>query len=131
MQLPIYDAIKNLPRLDAVPGYTQIRAQNSGGNGQTVSQHGANNERSNTHETPVNIGACHVPSQPVASCQMERVKGIKPEIRNSNRQDDARSWSRNESKKSMHTRSGLSRFFRFVYAQEIAADCRFQFRISG
>jgi len=23
MQLPIYDAIKNLPRLDAVPGYTQ------------------------------------------------------------------------------------------------------------
>jgi integrase len=34
MQLPIYDAIKNLPRLDAVPGYTQIRAQISGGNGQ-------------------------------------------------------------------------------------------------
>jgi hypothetical protein len=34
-------------------------------------------------------------------------------------------------KKSRHTRSGLSRFFQFVYAQEIAADCRFEFRISG
>jgi hypothetical protein len=36
MQLPIYDAIKNLPRLDAGPGYTQIRAQILGGDGQTV-----------------------------------------------------------------------------------------------
>jgi hypothetical protein len=78
MQLPIYDAIKNLPRLDAVPGYTQIRAQNLGGNGQTVSQPDANNGGSNPHETPVNIGVCHVLSQPVASCQMERVKGIEP-----------------------------------------------------
>ena len=33
MQLPIYDAIKNLPRLDAIPGYIQIHAQNLGGNG--------------------------------------------------------------------------------------------------
>ncbi|HEY3855474.1 MAG TPA: hypothetical protein VGO67_13870 [Verrucomicrobiae bacterium] len=30
MQLPIYEAIKNLPRLDAVPSYTQISAQISG-----------------------------------------------------------------------------------------------------
>ncbi len=31
MQLPIYDAMKNLPRLDTLRGYTQIRAQNLGG----------------------------------------------------------------------------------------------------
>ena len=43
MQLPIYDAMKNLPRLDAVPGYTQIRAQNLGAKGQNGSQPGANN----------------------------------------------------------------------------------------
>jgi integrase len=81
MQLPIYDAIKNLPRLDAVPGYTQIRAQISGGSGQTVSHSGASGGGSNTHETPVNIGVCHVLSQPVASCQLERVKGIEPSFR--------------------------------------------------
>jgi hypothetical protein len=78
MQLPIYDAIKNLPRLDAVPGYTQIRAQISGGSGQTVAQPDANNGGSNTHETIANRGVCHVLSQPVTSCQLERVKGIEP-----------------------------------------------------
>ncbi|MGO8699454.1 MAG: tyrosine-type recombinase/integrase [Limisphaerales bacterium] len=36
MQLPIYDAIKNLPRLDAVPGYTQIRAQIQGNDGRDL-----------------------------------------------------------------------------------------------
>ena len=80
MQLPIYDAIKNLPRLDAVPGYTQIRAQISGGDGQTVSHCGANSEGSNTHKTLVNRGDSHCLSQPVASCQMERVKGIEPDF---------------------------------------------------
>ena len=78
MQLPIYDAIKNLPRLDAVPGYTQIRAQILGGNGQTVSQPGAKSGEPNHEETLVNRGVCHVLSQPVTSCQMERVKGIEP-----------------------------------------------------
>jgi integrase len=78
MQLPIYDAIKNLPRLDAVPGYTQIRAQISGVEGQNGSHPDANNGGSNTHETLVNRGVCHVLSQPVTSCQMERVKGIEP-----------------------------------------------------
>ena len=81
MQLPIYDAIKNLPRLDAVPGYTQIRAQILGGNGQTVSQPGAKSGESNLTETLVNRGVCHVLSQPVTSCQMERVKGIEPSSR--------------------------------------------------
>jgi hypothetical protein len=78
MQLPIYDAIKNLPRLDAGPGYTQIRAQILGGNGQTVSQPGAKSGESNPTETLVNRGICHGLSQPVTSCQMERVKGIEP-----------------------------------------------------
>ena len=77
MQLPIYDAIKNLPRLDAVPGYTQIRAQILGGNGQSVSQPGAKS-KSNPTETLADRGICHVLSQPVTSCQMERVKGIEP-----------------------------------------------------
>jgi hypothetical protein len=30
-----------------------------------------------------------------------------------------------------HTRSGLVRFFQFIYAQKITADGPFQFRISG
>jgi len=30
-----------------------------------------------------------------------------------------------------HTQSGLVRFFQFIYAQQIAADWPFEFRISG
>ena len=82
MQLPIYDAIKNLPRLDALPGYTQIRAQILGGNGQTVSQPGAKSGESNPTESLVNRGICHVLSQPATSCQLERVKGIEPSSQN-------------------------------------------------
>jgi hypothetical protein len=78
MQLPIYDAIKNLPRLDAVPGYTQIRAQILGGNGQTGSPPEANSGGSNTHKTIVNSGVCHGLAEPVTTCQVERVKGIEP-----------------------------------------------------
>ena len=78
MQLPIYDAIKNLPRLDAGPGYTQIRAQILGGEGQTVSHPDAKSGESNPTESLVNGGVCHSLSQPVANCQMERVKGIEP-----------------------------------------------------
>src|SRR5271156_6143351 len=47
MQLPIYEAIKNLPRLNAVDGYTQISAQNLGGDGQTGSHPGAKNGAAN------------------------------------------------------------------------------------
>jgi hypothetical protein len=78
MQLPIYDAIKNLPRLDAVPGYTQIRAQNLGGNGQSVSHSDVENGGSNTHEILANKGDSRDLVEPVATCQLERVKGIEP-----------------------------------------------------
>ena len=78
MQLPIYDAIKNLPRLDAGPGYTQTRAQILGGEGQTVSSLDAKSGESNLTESFVIRGICRVPSQPVTSCQMERMKGIEP-----------------------------------------------------
>jgi hypothetical protein len=78
MQLPIYDAMKNLPHLDAVPGYTQIRAQNLGGKGQTSTQPDANYGGSNTHKTLANNGGSHCLAESVATCQMERVKGIEP-----------------------------------------------------
>ncbi|HZM02198.1 MAG TPA: tyrosine-type recombinase/integrase, partial [Candidatus Saccharimonadales bacterium] len=81
MQLPIYDAIKNLPRLDAVPGYTQIRAQNLGGNGQSLSHSDAKNGESNTVETLANKGDSRGLAEPVATCQLERVKGIEPSSR--------------------------------------------------
>ena len=77
-QLPIYDAIKNLPRLNGVENNTQIRAQNSGATGQNVSQADAEIEGANTHETPVNGGVCRGLAQPVAVPVVERVKGIEP-----------------------------------------------------
>jgi hypothetical protein len=81
MQLPIYDAIKNLPRLDAVPGYTQIRAQNIGGDGQNGAHPVAKNGGSNHVETIANQGDSRCLAQPVATCQLERVKGIEPSFR--------------------------------------------------
>ena len=78
MQLTIYEAVKNLPRLDAVPGHTQIRAQNSGANGQIGSQPDAIKGGSIVHKTLVNSGVCHSLAEPVATCQLERVKGIEP-----------------------------------------------------
>ena len=77
-QLPIYDAIKNLPRLDAVPGYTQIRAQNLGAEGQNRSHPDAHNGGSKAHEVAANKGESRSLAEPVATCQMERVKGIEP-----------------------------------------------------
>jgi integrase len=81
MQLPIYDAIKNLPRLDAVPCYTQIRAQKLGVKGQNESHPDANNGGSKDHKALVNSGVCYGLAEPVASCQLERVKGIEPSSR--------------------------------------------------
>jgi len=81
MQLPIYDAIKNLPRLDALPGYTQIRAQISGGKGRTVSHPDVKSGESKQTETLANKGESRCLAQPVATCQMERVKGIEPSSR--------------------------------------------------
>jgi integrase len=80
MQLPIYDAIKNLPRLDAVPGYTQIRAQNLGVDGQNVSHPVAQSEGLQHAETIENKGDSRVLTQAVATCQLERVKGIEPSL---------------------------------------------------
>jgi hypothetical protein len=74
-QLPIYDSIKGLPRL---MDSTQIRTQISGAEGQTVSQADALNEGADTHETIDNRALCPVLSLPVATSEMERVKGIEP-----------------------------------------------------
>jgi hypothetical protein len=77
-QLPIYDAIKNLPRLNGVEKNTQIRAQNSGARGQNVAQADAVCGGVKAHETPVNGWVCRGLAQPVAVSVVERVKGIEP-----------------------------------------------------
>jgi integrase len=77
-QLPIYDAIKNLPRLDAVPGYTQGYAQILGGSGQNVSQPVAKSSDSESDKTIENKGLCLGLAHSVAGGQMERAKGFEP-----------------------------------------------------
>jgi len=77
-QLPIYDSIKNLPRLG---GYTQMRAHNSGADGQNLSQPGADAEGTATHQTPINGGEGNTLAQCVAKIDVERVKGIEPSSR--------------------------------------------------
>jgi integrase len=74
-QLPIYDSIKNLPRLG---DYTQIRAQISGAEGQNESQPVAVGEGVKAHESLDNGGLCPLLSPPVALLEMERVEGIEP-----------------------------------------------------
>jgi hypothetical protein len=78
MQLPIYDAIKNLPRLDAGEGYTQIRAQNLGAGSQNGSHPVALNGGPKASETVENQSDSRCLSQPVAAGLLERVKGIEP-----------------------------------------------------
>ena len=56
-QLPIDDAIKELPRLGAAPKHTHIRAQISGTEGQDVSPSVTRNGGAKTLNTPVNGGA--------------------------------------------------------------------------
>ncbi len=73
-RLPIYDAIKGLPRL----GYTQIRAQISGADRQNLAQGGANGEGQNPDKSLVNMGVCRGLAQPVAGGEMERAKGFEP-----------------------------------------------------
>src|ERR1022692_4433134 len=63
---------------DALPGYTQIRAQILGGKGQTVSHPDVKRGESKHTETLANKGDSHCLAEPVATCQMERVKGIEP-----------------------------------------------------
>jgi hypothetical protein len=74
-QLPIYEAIKGLPRL---LDYTQIRAQISGAAGQNVAQGGAASEGKRHAETPVNGGVCRTMAQGDAAEKMERAKGFEP-----------------------------------------------------
>jgi integrase len=74
-QLPIYDSIKNLPRLG---GCTQIRAQISGAEGQNGAQPVASGEEVKHHESPVNGGDGRALAHCVATSEMERVKGIEP-----------------------------------------------------
>ena len=74
-QLPIYDAIKNLPRLG---GYTQIRAQISGSKGQNVAQPVAASEGAESEKSPVNDGVCLGLAPLGAEMKMERAKGFEP-----------------------------------------------------
>ena len=73
-QLPIYESIKNLPRL----GYTQIRAQISGSEGQNVAQPDAESEGMKSEKTLVNDGGCFGLAPLVAEMKMERAKGFEP-----------------------------------------------------
>ena len=74
-QLPIYDSIKNLPRLG---GYTQIRAQISVPDGQFVTQPDVASEGTKGDESPANEGACRGLTPLVAEMKLERAKGFEP-----------------------------------------------------
>ena len=75
MQLPIYDSIKNLPRL---VGYTQLYAQISGAAGQNGSQAVASGEGKKSEEWPDSVGVCHTSAQGDAVGELERAKGFEP-----------------------------------------------------
>jgi hypothetical protein len=72
-RLPVYEAIKGLPRL---LDHTQIRAQISGAAGQNVAQAGAASEGKERAETPINGGFCRTLAHGVAVGKMERAKGF-------------------------------------------------------
>jgi len=72
VQLPIYDSIKNLPRLG---GCTQIRAQISGADGQNVTQPVAVSEGTKSDKTLVNDRICLGLAPLVAGDELERAKG--------------------------------------------------------
>ena len=74
-QLPIYDSIKNLPRLG---GCTQIRAQILGPEGQNVAHPVAASEGTKSEKTLVNDGVCLGLAPLVAEMEMERAKGFEP-----------------------------------------------------
>ncbi|MEQ2008536.1 MAG: hypothetical protein ABMA26_17290 [Limisphaerales bacterium] len=77
-QLAGYEMLKGLPRLDA--GYTQIRAQISGPEGQNESQAVAavKPEELTQHVETDAVG--RVLSQVVAGRELERAKGFEPSI---------------------------------------------------
>lgn len=74
-QLPIYDSIKDLPRLK---GYTQIVIQIPGARGQNGAEADARSEGNDIHETPVNSGVSHGFPGFIANSEMERAKGFEP-----------------------------------------------------
>jgi len=74
MQLPIYDSIKNLPRL----GYTQLYAQNSGAEGQNVTKPVAGSEGIECNKASVIDGDCLGLAPLVAETKLERAKGFEP-----------------------------------------------------
>ena len=73
--MPIYDAIKNLPKLG---GYTQIRAQISGAEGQNVAQPVVVSEGTKCDKTIVNGGDCLGLAPLGAGYELERAKGFEP-----------------------------------------------------
>ena len=75
MQLPIYDAVKSLPRLS---GCTQIRAQILGVKGQNVARPVTVGEGKNSDKTLVNDGVCLGFAPLVAEVRLERAKGFEP-----------------------------------------------------
>src|ERR1035437_9814324 len=75
-QLSIYESIKNLPKL---AGYTQIRAQILGPEGQNVTQSVATSEGTESEKSPVNDGVCLGLTPLVAEIKMERAKGFEPD----------------------------------------------------
>ena len=74
-QLPIYEAIKNLPRLG---GCTQLYAQNSGAEGQNVSEPVVGGEGVKSDKAPVIDGGCLGLAPLVAETKLERAKGFEP-----------------------------------------------------
>ena len=74
MQLPIYDSIKNLPRL----GYTQIRAQISGPEGLNGARADALNSGTGKQNHLESKGVCHVVAQPGAQSEMVGWQGLEP-----------------------------------------------------
>jgi integrase len=74
-QLPIYDSIKNLPRLKKC---TQIRAQILVPEGQNGSQAVATSEGTKNEKTHVNDGVCLGLAPLVAEMKLERAKGFEP-----------------------------------------------------
>jgi hypothetical protein len=72
-QLPIYEAIKGLPRL---LDHTQIRAQILGAEGQNVAQAVAASEGKDSAKPPANGEDCHGLAQCDAMGKMERAKGF-------------------------------------------------------
>jgi len=74
-QLPIYEAIKDLPRLKKC---TRIRAQILGAAGQNGSQPVAKVVEGETQQNPLPDGVCRGLSWSVAGKEMERAKGFEP-----------------------------------------------------